>query len=143
MGRELVERLDMTWRSWLEALHAVPDNRVAEGGVCGPWSVKDLVGHMALWDQEVLTDIQLWSLGLPFLANRWQQMNDDDHDAKATLPFDLLRVAMYAAHQTTRDAILALPDHLDDEVIERVAVDTWDHYPEHTEQVRQFLASLG
>jgi hypothetical protein len=136
VGTRLVEKLDNAWRDWLEALALVPRDRLAEGGICGHWSTKDLVGHMALWDSEVLTDIERWRLGLPFLTNAWQQMNDDDHSAKADRPFDLLRVEMYAAHAVIRAELEQLPDDLGGEILERMAVDTWDHYPEHTEQVR-------
>lgn len=136
MGTKLVGLLDDTWRDWLAAVDLVPRDRLAEAGTCGPWSTKDLVGHMALWDREVLTDIARWRLGLPFLTNEWQQMNDDDHAAKADCPFDLLRVEMHAAHAAIRAELERLPDELDAEILERIAVDTWDHYPEHTEQVR-------
>ena len=141
MGTKLIQLLDSAWLEWLAARDRVPRDRVAEPGVCGHWSVKDLVGHIPLWDAEVLTDIQRWQLGLPYLTNDWQQMNDDDHAAKLDRPYDLLRVEMYGAHAVTRQAISELPDDLESEDLYRVAVDTWDHYPEHTQELTSWLTS--
>lgn len=141
MGSSLTNLIDQAWKDWLCALDLVPVERYAETGVCGPWSVKDLVGHMALWDKEVLTDIQRWLLGLPFQSNDWQTMNDDDHAAKANSPFDLLRVEMYSAHQIVRDVLAGMSDDLPNEMLERIAVDTWDHYPEHTGHILTWLQS--
>ena len=49
-------------------------------------------------------------------------------------------VEMHLVHQTVRDAIAQLPADLPDELIERIAVDTWDHYDEHTRQIKTWLA---
>jgi hypothetical protein len=78
---------------------------------------------------------------VPFLRNYWEQMNQDDHLAKANQPFDLLRVEMHAAHQAIRNVLAALDDGIDGEIRERIAVDTWDHYPEHTGQIRAWIAT--
>jgi hypothetical protein len=141
MGEALAARLDAAWAEWLRALDLVDPSLRADRHVCGHWTVKDLVGHMALWDAEVLTDIQRWELGLPWFSNDWQQMNDHDHAAKRDRPYDLLRVEMYLVHETTRAALLRLPDEIPPELAERIGVDTWDHYPEHTGQVRAAFAS--
>jgi hypothetical protein len=143
MGAKLVKRLDLAWLDWLNALDRVPRERLSESGVCGHWSAKDLVGHMALWDSEVMTDIHRWQLGLPFPTNDWQTMNDDDHDAKANRPFDLLRVEMYSAHMAIRRELGDIQDDIDGEIYDRIAVDTWDHYPEHTQDVLTWLETNG
>ena len=136
MGEALAARLDAAWTDWLRALDLVDPDRRANTPVCGHWSVKDLAGHVPLWDAEVLGDIQRWELGLPWFSNDWQRMNDDDHVAKREQPYDLLRVEMYLVHEATRAALLRLSDEIPPELEERIGVDTWDHYPEHTEQVR-------
>lgn len=143
MATGLIQALDESWSAWLNALDRVPREQLNEPGVCGQWSVKDLVGHIALWDAEVLTDVTRWQLGLAFLTNEWQQMNDDDHLAKADRPFDLLRVEMYATHAAVRNALSGIPDEIDEEFRYRLSVDTWEHYPEHTADILAWLARTG
>lgn len=143
MGATQVQLLDETWTAWLVALDRFPRERMTEPGVCGHWSAKDLVGHVALWDREVLTDICRWELGLPFIGLDWQQMNDDDVAAKADRSFDLLRVEMYAAHAATRLSIENLTDNLDEDIFSRIGIDTWEHYPQHTRDILKWLEREG
>jgi hypothetical protein len=74
------------------------------------------------------------------MSNDWQRMNDENHAAHRNRPYDLLRVEMHLVHQTVRDAIAQLPADIPEELIERVAVDTWDHYDDHTQQIEGWLA---
>jgi hypothetical protein len=66
-------------------------------------------------------------------------MNDDNHAAHRDRPYDLLRVEMHFIHQVVRDTVAQLPVDLPEELIERIAVDTWDHYDEHTQQIEGWL----
>lgn len=74
---EMLGRIVAAWRDWLLAIEGLPEDRVDEPGVCGHWSVKDLVPHMALWDLQAVEDIDRHLSDLPARRNDRQRMNDD------------------------------------------------------------------
>ena len=51
----------------------------------------------------------------------------------------MVRVDMHRAHHDAMAAIQALEDKLDDDIRDRIACETWDHYPEHTAQILTWL----
>jgi hypothetical protein len=136
---QLLKQLDDAWTRWLTVLDSVDPARRDEKVLDDNWSIKDLVAHNLFWDAEVLTDIQRWQHGLPPVSNDWQRMNDENHAAHRDRPYDLLRVEMLLVHQTVRDAVAALPDELPADFVEQIAVDTWDHYDDHTQQIEAWL----
>ncbi len=140
---EMLARVADAWRDWLLVIEGLPEDRVDEPGVCGHWSVKDLVPHMALWDLQAIEDIDRHLAGLPGSRNDWQRMNDDW--ARISRP-GIYRLQLVDMHDAHRRMILAVRDLAvrDEEMDpEMIAVDTWDHYPEHTVQVRAWRVAAG
>ena len=52
--RGLLKRLDREWQSLLESLRALSDEAMSRPGVVGEWSGKDLLGHIATWEDEAI-----------------------------------------------------------------------------------------
>ena len=52
-------------------------------------------------------------------------------------------VEAYRAHHDAMAAIRAIEGELDDDIRDRIACETWDHYPEHTEQILAWLKQAG
>lgn len=137
---EMLGRIAAAWRDWLLAIDGLPEDRVDEPGVCGHWSVKDLVPHMALWDLQAVEDIDRHLSDLPARRNDWQRMNDDAARLSRTGIFRLQLVEMHDVHRRLLLAVRDLDDTMDPESI---SDDTWGHYPEHTAQVRAWRAASG
>ena len=136
----MLQRIDAAWRDWLLAIEGISEDRVDEPGVCGPWSVKDLVPHIALWDRQAVEDIDRHLAGLPARRNDWQRMNDDAARLSRPGVYRLQLVEMHDAHRRLLTAVRDLDDAMDPEAI---SDDTWGHYPEHTEQVRAWRTTNG
>jgi uncharacterized damage-inducible protein DinB len=136
---EILARIDETWHEWLSAVEAVPPDRREEPGVCGYWSLKDLVAHIALWESVVAEHIQRWENGFPTADHEVDAMNAEIVAENRGRSFRLVRVEMHRAHQVALAAITGIEGDLDDDVRDRIACETWDHYPEHTEQIRAWL----
>src|SRR5215211_2321084 len=138
---EILARIDETWREWLAAVEAVPADRREEPGVCGYWSLKDLVAHIALWESVVPEHIQRWEQGFPMADHDVDAMNAEIVAENRGRSFRLVRVDMHRAHQSALVAIMGMERELDDDVRDRISCETWDHYPQHTGQIRAWLAS--
>ncbi|HEU5430372.1 MAG TPA: hypothetical protein VFU81_01845, partial [Thermomicrobiales bacterium] len=103
-----LDRIETAWRRWLETLGRVPNERAAEAGVTEAWSVKDLIGHVAFWDEYAIVRGQEWLADKPHGNVDWQQMNVADATAGADLALPEQRLRM----ETNHAALLAYLEEL-------------------------------
>ena len=136
---EILDHIEATWEDWLSVLERVDRSRRTEPGVCGYWSVKDLIAHITLWESEIPEHIQRWQLGLPTADLDIDTMNAEIVAENHARSYALVRMSMHQAHQSAIAAICAIDREPDDDLRSRIACETWDHYPEHTEQIRTWL----
>jgi hypothetical protein len=54
---EIVESLDATRERLLTVLEPLPDEALEYPGTIGPWSVKDVLAHLAAWESELVTGL--------------------------------------------------------------------------------------
>src|SRR5688572_4503504 len=54
----LLARIDEAWRQFFAALDDIPEDRLGDPGVIGDWSLKDLFGHLAFWDENAVREIE-------------------------------------------------------------------------------------
>ncbi len=121
---EIIANIDTAWDSWTAALDGIPQNLTAEPGVCGYFSVKDLIGHIAFWDEQDRIRAHRLSAGEKVAPNDWQAMNDQDYaahkddtleaqtarmlDAHARLSSDLRTLRPHRRHHRSRQCLGAL-----------------------------------
>jgi hypothetical protein len=135
---ELLERIDAGWRALMQALDGIPDDRFDEPGVIGAWSLKDLFGHLAFWDDHAIQEIERALAGLPREDAEWQAMNEADHAARAGRTLPEQRAAMHQAHA---EMVARLEDvaGLDAGPIDAaIRPDTYDHYAEHVPDIERW-----
>jgi len=53
----LVLRLDARWQELLASYAGLAEAELIEPGVTGPWSVKDIIAHVAVWEAEALAHL--------------------------------------------------------------------------------------
>lgn len=131
---EIASAIDRSWAVWIDLLEGIPSDLVSERGVCGTWSVKDLLGHIAVWDRHSLDyagrcyrDDSPQSTG-----GSWQTINEESAARNQDRPFDELMSEMLAAHDELVDGIAEIPELK----AGWVADGTYEHYPQHVAQVR-------
>ena len=69
----LLERIDEAWRQLFAALDDIPEDRLSDPGVIGEWSLKDLFGHLAFWDEHAVAEIERALAGLPREDDAWRR----------------------------------------------------------------------
>ena len=57
--KKLLNRLDTAWAAFKESYAGVPDAQLMEPGVIGDWSVKDILAHVTIWEEEALKHLPL------------------------------------------------------------------------------------
>jgi hypothetical protein len=137
--RELLPVIDAGWRHWLDSLARVPSDRIAEPGVCGDWSIKDLMGHVAFWDKQVIDDIDAYVANEPPLTDSVEGWNQREAHLRAGSTAESLSSEMHEAHARMLQRLTAVAE-IDPKI---VAVDTWEHYAEHSAEIERWLSSAS
>ncbi len=141
--RALLARIEDSWSALMESLDGIPDDRLEEPGAVGEWSLKDVLGHIAFWDEVAVKDAERALAGQPEDHDDYQAMNDADYLRRRDHSLPEQRSAMHQAHA-------ALVDYLDDiEGLDATALDaaikgdTYEHYDEHVADIRTWRERAG
>lgn len=143
--QELLRREDESWGSFSAVVDEVPHERRGSGEVVEGWSVKDLVWHCAYWASfagEVLASSSSPGFRDPFEGHDdayWDAENarvDADGKRKS---WDEVIASADDARRHVRDAFERAPEG--DKPSQWFGEETFEHYDEHAQQIRAFLAA--
>ncbi len=147
---QLLKLVGGPWHDFVRAFQGLSDEAIVEPGVVGDWSVKDLLGHIATWEEESLAALALIMDGkrTPRYARfggidafndiRWREHRDQ--------PVEEVRRRFLEAHT----GLIALLKKASERFFEeetrfrrRLRLDTYSHVPEHTEHVLSWREARG
>jgi hypothetical protein len=144
---QLLARIDRRWRALNEALSGLPDAVLLEPGVVEGWSAKDVIAHVATWDGEALKALPLIMQGRrPPRYGGVDNFNSRQHEANARLSLPEARDLLVVTHQRLVDFLAAVPESwfaTETRFRHRLRLDTWGHYPEHTEAILSWRKERG
>jgi uncharacterized protein (TIGR03083 family) len=139
----LLGQLETAWTALADAYAGLPEARLLEPGVVDDWSVKDVVAHVTTWEREALTHLPLIIAGgtPPRYA---AQGGIDAFNARATEAGRRLSLAEVLqrrdeTHARLLDFVRRQPPGTfgsRTRARRRLRLDTYGHYPEHTEAIR-------
>lgn len=135
---EIIANVETSWDAWTAALDGIPAELTGEPGVCGYFSVKDLVGHIAFWDEQDLARAHRIASGETVTPNDWESMNDQEYAAHKDDTLEAQTARMIDAHARLNNDVRTLND-IDNLKLE----DTWEHYDAHTNDVLLWRKSKG
>ncbi len=131
------QTIDDSWERFLGVLDTVPVERLEEAGACGDWSVKDLMAHMAYWDDRAVIVADALGAGKQADPVDWEEVNEKEAALRSAWKLDESRREMHAAHQRMLEALERHPE-LEADIWQG---DTFEHYDEHAADIRAWLAS--
>lgn len=141
-----IDQLEGSWRGLTDALTGIPEERLGEAGAVGEWSVKDLMGHVAFWDDEALAAAERHLAGEPPLATRdWQAINEREAAARTGRAAGEQRAEMERAHEAIIGLLRSRPP-LDPEAVGLCGCGedtTVQHYDEHAAEIRAWRERVG
>jgi len=149
-GRHLLRRLDAAWGAFKASYAGLSDAQLVKPGVTGDWSVRDILAHVTTWEEEALTHLPLILEGgtPPRYSVRYgglDAFNARMTEQKARLSLSAVRRQLDGAHRRLIDFIQRAPeDQLSRETRfrRRLRLDTYSHYPQHAEAIRQWRRSV-
>ena len=142
---DLLKQINERWSELETRITRVPASRMDEGGVVGPWSVKDVVGHIMTWEREVITSVSNYIARRDTATLAWKTDLDGFNsraveDSRPKTLEDLM-TNLNQTHEELLTWTAGVPDDAltVDCVTNRIQEDTFDHYAEHTASIRQWL----
>jgi hypothetical protein len=137
----LLDRVTQERGTVFYAIAFMPEEELVRRPVIGEWSVKDILGHLAAWEEEIMRGIEQFGRGeRPALLDFWDDMTVVDHwnAVQAQQGWDQSLADTKAELIATRQRLLDLVSGLPDEVFERVGP-----APSHTCFVPDMLNAIA
>ena len=144
--RQLLKRVDAAWCAFTQAYAGLPESDLLEPGVTGAWSVRDIIAHVTIWEQEALKHLPLILRGCRPPRYSVTYGGIDAFNAQTTEQNKHLSLAdvlrqQEAVHGRLISLIEGVPeDHLGGytSARRRLRLDTYGHYPLHARAIREW-----
>jgi hypothetical protein len=147
---QVIAKLENAWSDFRESYAGMDDTRLLEPGVIEDWSVKDLMAHVSWWEEEALKYLPYALEGKRPPRYKDQYGGIDAFNAKMTelkRGLSLGEVRRYMAD--THNKLLAYLQTIPEEPFKtetrfrhRLRMDTFSHYPVHTEAILEWRSKL-
>ncbi|MDD5466544.1 MAG: DinB family protein [Anaerolineales bacterium] len=150
---QFIEEVRRTRQAWQAALSQVPEGRLQEAGVCGDWSVKDLIAHIAWYEGEMvgllsrreLAGSELWNLPLEARNAAIHALSQDRPLPEVLAEARETAAAFLAWLATLSEEELNDPGRFTNMPLEWqpwmvIASNSSEHYQEHLSQLHAWLA---
>lgn len=139
-------------RDWDALLEEVDEVRIQQPGVCGKWSIKDLIAHVTWFEAEMVELFRSCTLsGSPLWELKTDQRNERIFQDNQFRSLDDIRqeslkvfAHLLTAIEEVTPAALLDPGEIsgmpaDWDPLEILASNTWGHYEVHSRHIRDFL----
>jgi hypothetical protein len=146
---ELLEKIEAGRRSWVDLLNSIPEDRRAEPGACGEWSVKDVLVHMNFWQANLVTTLfTLRQGGTPRTVNSEAEVQENNtrwYEQGQDRPWELAWADSEGLHRQILRRVAEFSDEELNQVLqgkplwERVGNDTWGHVEEHSASIQKWI----
>jgi hypothetical protein len=148
MNREqLTARIQRGWSAFNDACAGLSDAASMQPGVVDDWSVKGLMAHVATWEDETLKALPLIMQGRrPPRYGGVDNFNARQYEANSRLSLKEARDLLRGSHRCLLDFIATVPEswfESETRFRHRLRLDTWGHYPEHTEAILAWRRTKG
>ncbi len=144
--QEMLKRIQKEREAFEAALAGLTPEQMTAAGAMSEWSVKDILGHIAMWESRLVTILYSNERGVPPKMLRGQasvdKVNAESFTDQRERPLDRVLADFHAVHtqllkrlDTLTDRDLSDPKRfkwMEGEPLEKlVAGDTFEHYAEH------------
>ncbi len=121
---ELLTKMMECRAALLQAIAELSEEEMTKVQVEGTWTIKDLLGHLASWDETMLKPLQNYAAGEGFevtVLENFLVWNDEQAAQKRDLPLDKIREQFIQV----REELVTVAKHLSDEQLNQQIVFSW------------------
>lgn len=147
MKREpTLDRLEREWQALLQTWEGLPEKALLQPGAVGHWSVRDVMAHIATWNEEACKALPIILAGKPLPRYLGiDAFNAREQERKRHLSLEQVREELFATHdklinllKTVPESAFAIPRFR-----KRLRLDTIGHYREHAAQLAAWRLAQG
>jgi hypothetical protein len=147
---KLLKCLEEAWDGLMASYAGLSDSEMVEPGVIDIWSIKDIIAHVTSWEDESLKHLPLIIAGKkpPRYSVTYggiDEFNAQMTDQKRNLLLSEVLRQRDDTHRKLIDFIKEVPEDqfiLETRFRRRLRLDTYSHYPKHTEAIRKWREQL-
>ena len=144
--QQLLRRLDKAWVAFKDSYAGLSESDVLEPGVTKAWSVRDIIAHVTTWEEEALKHLPAVLEGRrpPLYSVTYggiDAFNALMTTKKAGLSLAEVYRQLEEIHRQVIDLVVRTADGqlaLETRYRRRLRLDTYGHYPKHTEAIRRW-----
>ena len=144
--QQLLNRLDTAWLAFQASYAGLASSRLTEPGVAGDWSVKDIIAHVTWWEEEALRHLPVIMAGgrpprYSVTYGGIDAFNAMMAERKRDVSLSDVLTQQHDTHQRLIDFIASVPEDQftrDTRFRRRLRLDTYSHYPIHTNAIREW-----
>lgn len=148
---QLLKKLDQTWADFQASFAGLTAEQLTVPGVSGDWSVKDILAHVTTWEQEALKHLPHILEGTrpprySVLYGGINAFNDLMTEQKRHLSLSEVLTQMDNTHQKLVEYLQCADEALfttETRFRRRIRLDTYSHYPIHTQSIREWRELLN
>src|SRR5579859_608138 len=149
--QQFLTKLDRAWAALESSYAGLSESQLAEPGVAGDWSARDILAHVTTWEEEALKYLPLILAGgrPPRYSTQYggiDAFNAQITEQKRGLSAAEVREQLATTHRRLRDFIQSVPDEpftRDTPFRHRLRLETTSHYTLHAGMIRDWRQRLG
>jgi uncharacterized protein (TIGR03083 family) len=149
--QQLLKKVDKAWAELKESYAGLSDAQLAEPGVVEDWSVRDILAHVTIWEEEALKYLPLIMEGGKPPRYSVQYGGIDAFNALMTeqkrgLSLSEVLRQLDETHRQLVDYLQGVPEEQftrETPFRHRLRLDTYSHYPIHTKAIREWRERSG
>lgn len=144
--QQLLDKIEQAWQAFQESYAGLSDDQMLTPGASGAWSVKDILAHVTIWEEEALKYLPVILDGKPtpryaVLYGGINAFNDQMIQQKQGLSLDEVRKQLDETHCKLIEYIQTAPEEqfaTETRFRRRIRLDTYSHYPVHTQAIQSW-----
>ena len=144
--QRFLKQLDKAWAEMKESYAGLTGSELAEPGVMGDWSVKDILAHVTTWEEEALKYLPLILRGdrpprYSIMYGGIDAFNAQMLEQKRGLALSEVLRQMDETHRRLIDYVQSVPEEQftrETRFRRRLRLDTYSHYPEHAKLIQEW-----
>lgn len=140
---QILEKLENRWQEFLKSFKGLTESQMTRPGSDGGWSIKDILVHVRTWEEEALKYLPtiVEDQRLPRYKDLYGGINAFNamtYETNKDLPLKTVLSILEDTHKRLLAYLRSVPEEQfgsGTRFRRRLAADTHNHYPEHTETI--------
>jgi hypothetical protein len=149
--QQLLNKIEAAWAMLHQAYADLSDAQMTEPGVTGDWSVRDVLAHVTIWEEEALKHLPLIIEGA--IPTRYavtyggiDAFNAQMLAKKKALSLSQVLGELSETHDRLVNYVETVPEEQfvrETRFRRRLKLDTYGHYPIHAQMIQQWRMRLA